>query len=149
MLIYLYAEGEMNIVIVGLDYKMVRSIANELAKVMQYKFIDLTKRFDRELIENINYPIGLSDDELTEKERELIYLASKKANVVISIPDNMYLSNEGYKFFKNSISIAIKLRKVDDIREKIQNFLSDRVKFVLDEENCEIDKILDLIKERV
>ena len=139
----------MNIVIVGLDYNMVRSIANELAKVMQYKFIDLTKRFDRELIENINYPIGLSDDELTEKERELIYLASKKANVVISIPDNMYLSNEGYKFFKNSISIAIKLRKVDDIREKIQNFLSDRVKFVLDEENCEIDKILDLIKERV
>ncbi len=139
----------MNIVIVGLDYNMVRSIANELAKVMQYKFIDLTKLFDRELIENINYPIGLSDDELTEKERELIYLASKKDNVVISIPDNMYLSNAGYKFFKNSISIAIKLRKVDDIREKIQNFLSDRVKFVLDEENCEIDKILDLIKERV
>ena len=58
----------MNIVIVGLDYNMVRSIANELAKVMQYKFIDLTKRFDRELIENINYPIGLSDDELIEKD---------------------------------------------------------------------------------
>ncbi len=135
-----------NITIVGIDNDFVKMFAHKLSKELDYRYIDANEQFDKDLLANMEYPIYLVDEILVQKENVLIKNLVKKENVVISISDDMFLSNEHYKFFENSLVFLIIDEKVGKIQKNIQNLLKKHVNFTFDKNEISTNDIIKIIR---
>lgn len=135
-----------NLTIVGIDNDFVKSFAKNIADKLGYNYIDANEEFDKILLANNNYPMFLLDEILVQKESHLIDELLTKDKTIISISDDMFLSNEHYKKFEFSTSIIIMDENLDKTRMKIQNLIKKYTKFAFNKNKIKANDILMIVR---
>ncbi len=135
-----------NLTIVGIDNDFVKSFAKNIADKLGYNYIDANEEFDKILLANNNYPMFLLDEILVQKESHLIDELLTKDKTIISISDDMFLSNEHYKKFEFSTSIIIMDENLDKTRMKIQNLIKKYTKFAFNKNEIKANDILMIVR---
>lgn len=135
-----------NITIVGMDNDFIKMFAQKLAEEIGYKYVDANEQFDEDLLANLDYPMYLVDEILVQKENLLINNLVKKEKVVISMSDDMFLSNEHYKILENSLTILILDEKLGKIKKNIQNSIKKHVKFAFAKNDIKTEDVIKIIR---
>ena len=135
-----------NITIVGMDNDFIKMFAQKLAEEIGYKYVDANEQFDKDLLANLDYPMYLVDEILVQKENLLINNLVKKEKVIISMSDDMFLSNEHYKIFENSLTILILDEKLGKIKKNIQNLIKKHVKFAFAKNDIKTEDVIKIIR---
>ena len=117
----------MNICVTGLNYERVRRVSIELAKKIDYDFVDASAEFEPALLKASLYPIARSEKELTKNEIMLLVESSEQENCVVSLEADMFLP-EGYAdILKNCLTVAL-LEKKGDFDFGLQKLIADKCK---------------------
>ena len=135
-----------NITIVGMDNDFIKMFAQRLAEEIEYKYVDANEQFDKDLLANLDYPMYLVDEILVQKENLLINNLVKKEKVIISMSDDMFLSNEHYKILENSLTILILDEKLGKIKKNIQNLIKKHVKFAFAKNDIKTEDVIKIIR---
>lgn len=135
-----------NITIVGMDNDFIKMFAQKLAEEIEYKYVDANEQFDKDLLANLDYPMYLVDEILVQKENLLINNLVKKEKVIISMSDDMFLSNEHYKILENSLTILILDEKLGKIKKNIQNSIKKHVKFAFAKNDIKTEDVIKIIR---
>lgn len=135
-----------NITIVGMDNDFIKMFAQKLAEEIGYKYVDANEQFDKDLLANLDYPMYLVDEILVQKENLLINNLVKKEKVIISMSDDMFLSNEHYKILENSLTILILDEKLGKIKKNIQNLIKKHVKFAFAKNDIKTEDVIKIIR---
>ena len=135
-----------NITIVGMDNDFIKMFAQKLAEEIGYKYVDANEQFDKDLLANLDYPMNLVDEILVQKENLLINNLVKKEKVIISMSDDMFLSNEHYKILENSLTILILDEKLGKIKKNIQNLIKKHVKFAFAKNDIKTEDVIKIIR---
>ena len=135
-----------NITIVGMDNDFIKMFAQRLAEEIEYKYVDANEQFDKDLLANLDYPMYLVDEILVQKENLLINNLVKKEKVIISMSDDMFLSNEHYKILENSLTILILDEKLGKIKKNIQNSIKKHVKFAFAKNDIKTEDVIKIIR---
>lgn len=135
-----------NITIVGMDNDFIKMFAQKLAEEIGYKYVDANEQFDEDLLANLDYPMYLVDEILVQKENLLINNLVKKEKVIISMSDDMFLSNEHYKILENSLTILILDEKLGKIKKNIQNLIKKHVKFAFAKNDIKTEDVIKIIR---
>ena len=112
-----------NIIIFGLNFEQVQEIARSISKKLSLKFLNAKEIFNKTLLKSASDPVLLIDDELNEQESLLCKKISEQSGVVAAMPDDMFLSNENYKNFKNFTKILLKSNTKSKLKQNIENLL--------------------------
>ncbi len=135
-------ESMSNIVVFGLDYQNVCSSAIKLAKLMHLKFVNGGEMFNKVLLKSADQPLLLINEELNSAESAICEKLSSQSNAIIAIPDDMFLSNENFKNFKNSTKILLKTPLKSKIKQNIENLLANHATITAKS----VDEILEKLK---
>ena len=135
-----------NITIVGMDNDFIKMFAQKLAEEIGYKYVDANEQFDKDLLAILDYPMYLVDEILVQKENLLINNLVKKEKVIISMSDDMFLSNEHYKILENSLTILILDEKLGKIKKNIQNLIKKHVKFAFAKNDIKTEDVIKIIR---
>ena len=135
-----------NITIVGMDNDFIKMFAQKLAEEIGYKYVDANEQFDKDLLANLDYPMYLVDEILVQKENLLINNLVKKEKVIISMSDDMFLSDEHYKILENSLTILILDEKLGKIKKNIQNLIKKHVKFAFAKNDIKTEDVIKIIR---
>ncbi len=135
-----------NITIVGIDNNFVKSFAKNIADKLGYNYLDANEQFDKILLANNNYPMFILDEILAQKENLLIDDLISKDKTVISISDDMFLSNEHYKKFEFSTTILVLDENLDKTRAGIQNLIKKYTKFTFNKNEIKTNDIIKIIR---
>ena len=135
-----------NITIVGMDNDFIKMFAQKLAEEIGYKYVDANEQFDKDLLANLDYPMYVVDEILVQKENLLINNLVKKEKVIISMSDDMFLSNEHYKILENSLTILILDEKLGKIKKNIQNLIKKHVKFAFAKNDIKTEDVIKIIR---
>ena len=135
-------ESMSNIVVFGLDYQNVCSSAIKLAKLMHLKFVNGGEMFNKVLLKSADQPLLLINEELNSAESAICEKLSSQSNAIIAIPDDMFLSNENFKNFKNSTKILLKMPLKSKIKQNIENLLANHATITAKS----VDEILEKLK---
>ena len=110
------------IIIFGLNFEQVQAIAHSISKKLNLKFLNAQQIFNKTLLKSATDPMLLIDDELNEEESLLCQKLAEQEGV-IAMPDDMFLSNENFKNFKNFTKILLKTKTSSKIKQNIENLL--------------------------
>lgn len=110
------------IIVFGLNFEDVQKISRSIAKKLNLKFFNAKEIFSRTLLKSAGDPVLLVDDILNEKESQLCAQLAEQ-NGVVAMSDDMFLSNENYKNFKNFTKILIKSQTKNKLKQNIENLL--------------------------
>lgn len=114
----------MNIVLFGLDNTAIIDYALILSKHLNLNFINASKAFSNYLMSN-----SLKNYNLEKVEQSFLDKLSRLKNVIIALPNDMFISNKNYKFFKKSLKIHIKFEKNDEILQSLDELLKQKSDF--------------------
>lgn len=110
------------IIVFGLNFEDVQQISRAIAKKLNLKFFNAKQIFNKTLLKSAVDPVLLVDDILNEKE-SLLCAQLAEQNGVVAMSDDMFLSNENYKYFKNFTKILIKSKTNSKLKQNIENLL--------------------------
>lgn len=123
-----------------------RTILESLCKELNLRFINAESEFDKDLLKSLRYDDEKANTYLLGREQSLLRSLSKKKDCVISIPVDMFLSDGAYECFEHIETIFFEHRKLDDIEQKIEKFLQNKVKYIVSSEKQIKEKFLELIQ---
>jgi len=98
------------------------------------------------LLVSNNEPLFFMNEIWGKREGENIFDVAQKYDVVISIRDDSFLSNEHYELFADSLTILIEREETDKIRNNIQNLIKKHCKMSFSQENFDFNKFLSIIR---
>ena len=136
----------MKIAIVGLDDDFVENFSNQLASILNLTYKSFTAEFDKYLLSTVNQSIFEIDDVLQSQEKRLLSKLLNIDNVVLSVNDDTFLSNNNYLIFKDVLTICVDKKENDKILNNIQKLIKKHCKLVIKQENFEINSILNKIR---
>lgn len=110
------------IIIFGLNFEDVKQTARAISKNFNLKFFNAQEIFNKTLLKSADYPVLLIDDELNAQESLLCKRLTDQEGVV-AMSDDMFLSNENYKNFKNFTKILLKSKTNSKLKQNIENLL--------------------------
>ena len=134
----------MNILVTSLNFDYAQEIAQKIAKKLKCKVLNANELFNKTLLLSIGNPILLVDEELNLKETELCLKVSNFDGVV-AISDDMFISNENYKYFKNSQKILVFSKNLGKIKKNIENLVKQHCNYSINYED-DLDKLLATFK---
>jgi len=85
-----------NICLTGLNKEKLIDFSKEIAKVLNYKYVDADEEFAPFLIKAARYPTALVEGLLQENETQLLQQIKKMDKVVISISAEMFWFNKNF-----------------------------------------------------
>lgn len=135
----------MNIIITSLNLENAQTISKKLAKKLHFKFINANEVFNKTLLKSVADPVLLVDDELNAKESELCFKLAKTEDVVVAMSDDMFLSNENYKFFQNSKKVMVLSKNLGKTKKNIEKLIQSRCNFAIQNED-NLDLLLEKFK---
>lgn len=136
----------MKIAIVGLDDDFVENFSNQLASILNLTYKSFTAEFDKYLLSTVNQSVFEIDDVLQSQEKRLLSKLLNIDNVVLSVNDDTFLSNNNYLIFKDVLTICVEKKENDKILNNIQKLIKKHCKLVIKQENFEINSILNKIR---
>ena len=128
--------GRVNICLTGLNKEKLIDFSKEIAKVLNYKYVDADEEFAPFLIKAARYPTALVEGLLQENETQLLQQIKKM--------DKGVISNNHAKIFKNNFSVAVLEEELDEVAKNIQSLLRSKCKF----EVLTKQQLLNLVNER-
>ncbi len=131
-----------NIIIFGLDFENVQGVSRLISKKLSLKFLNASEIFNKTLLKSASDPMLLIDDELNEQESSLCKKLAKQDGVVVAMTDDMFLSNENYKNFKNFTKILLKSNTKSKLKQNIENLLQTHATLTA----ATLDEILSKLK---
>ena len=137
-------EESMNVAIVGFNYDFVKIFAENVAQNLGLSFVDFKQTFEQLLLD-WNKSIFDEDSVLNELETEMVKKFSLLKNVVVSFPDDVILSNENYKYFKNNLIIFINSQKLNKLQLNLKKLIKN-INIEINEENYNFEEIINKIR---
>jgi len=134
----------MNVAIVGFNYDFVKIFAENVAQNLGLSFVDFKQTFEQLLLD-WNKSIFDEDSVLNELETEMVKKFSLLKNVVVSFPDDVILSNENYKYFKNNLIIFINSQKLNKLQLNLKKLIKN-INIEINEENYNFEEIINKIR---
>ena len=136
----------MQIAVVGLDDEFVIEFSKILASKLKLEYVNFNAEFEKLLLNCDNKSLLALNNELTTKETALIRKFTQAKDVVISITNDAFISNENYKLFDNLITILIEKKETDKTLKNIEKLLKKHCKIAIKQERIDINEILNIIK---
>ena len=136
-----------NIVVVSLKDEKAQDLASKLAAKLKYNYVDFDDRLEEYLLATIDIPTILVDEILNEKESELLDELVKEQNVVLTLANDTFLSNENYKLLKNCIVVLISVENLAKVQKKLEEAIQKYSNVVVNE-NCTEIELFKLIKNK-
>lgn len=136
----------MRVVFVGINNNFVKEFAKEFASELEINYIDFDEKLDAYLILQKVSTLQAANEEFLTLEELLIKQLLNADNFVMSISNEIYLSNEHCKLFENAITIMLEKKEDDKILINIQKLLKKHCKFAIKQEKIEMKKILNIVK---
>lgn len=123
----------MLVAIIGLDDEFAKEFAKSLASKLDVKYKD----FDSELSYYFTFQkvttLQTANEEYISSEIEFIKKLLKE-NVIISIPNDVYVSNKNYELFKDVLTIFIERKESKEVLKNIQKLIKKHCKIVIKQE---------------
>lgn len=132
-----------SVAIVSINNSLSKTVAKKLANQLNCKFIDLEKEFEQILLLNIRTPL-FNNAILEQKEHQLIKYSAEQENVVISLNNDMFLSNGNYNLLKNLQIVLIEQDFDDKISKNLQSLIKKYANISIREKD--IDKLITFLK---
>lgn len=114
--------------------------------MLTLEYIDADELLAEKIVKIPDYPLSITDDLMRIIESNLAQFIADKDKCVISISDDMFLSDGMYKNFKKSLKILIKTAQNEEINAKIQDLLEKYCDVVIDDKELDFENIFKLIK---
>lgn len=118
-------------------------MAKEVAAELNYSFLDLQSELNGYILKTSNISLIIADEILKETETELVKASINKRDSVIFMPNDMFLSNQNYRYVKG-ISFAICEQKTSPIKQNLQKLICAHCKYIVDSKNAK-QKIMQII----
>lgn len=131
-----------NIVLVCLDYNFALKFSKKLSRVLQIPNYDADELIKCNLINSIDFPLSVSGDVMNAKEKLVLKELSEMENVIITLTDDEFVSNENYKLFSNSFLILLEIDLKNDIKKNIQNLIKKHCNYSENIKNLKINKLI-------
>lgn len=139
-----------NILLVGLDYDFIKSVANELANKFDMFFLDVNDLIEYNLIDTKNVKVTCGVEYFEKVEKKIALSVTEYENTVINFPYSLFLNaNFSNVLSKRALTIFIKMDKETLAKEnfkKGQNKLSIEI-LTSDELNKLLEEKVDLVVE--
>ena len=139
-----------NILLVGLDYDFVKSVANELANKFDMFFLDVNDLIEYNLIDTKNVKVTCGVEYFEKVEKKIALSVTEYEKTVINFPYSLFLNaNFSNVLSKRALTIFIKMDKETLAKEnfkKGQNKLSIEI-LTSDELNKLLEEKVDLVVE--
>lgn len=134
----------MNICITGLDYPIVKQISLKIAESVGFVYIDADDEFQPILLKSTRYPTALVDSLLQESESKLLKKLSK-IDGIVSVPADMFLSNNNSKIFVDSLVIGVFCESINKTDSKIQELVREKCKYFISTAEDGIDIVRSIL----
>lgn len=139
-----------NILLVGLDYDFIKSVANELANKFDMFFLDVNDLIEYNLIDTKNVKVTCGVEYFEKVEKKIALSVTEYENTVINFPYSLFLNaNFSNVLSKRALTIFIKMDKETLAKENFkngQNKLSIEI-LTSDELNKLLEEKVDLVVE--
>ena len=136
----------MNIAVVGLDNQFVIDFSKILASKLNLNYISFDDEFNKVLLNNNEASLLNLNDKLTTQENWLMKKLTQQKDIILSVSNDTFVSNENYKLFQNFVTIFIEKKETDKILKNIQKLIKKHCKITIKQEKIDINKILNIIK---
>ena len=136
-----YIIMKSNILLVGLDYDFVKSVANELANKFDMFFLDVNDLIEYNLMDTKNVKVTCGIEYFEKVEKKIALSVAEYENTVINFPYSLFLNaNFSNILSKRAITIFIKMDKETLVKE---NFRRKENKLSIEILTCEeLNKLL-------
>lgn len=131
-----------NILLVGLDYEFVKSVANDLAKRLDMFFLDVNDLIEYNLIDAKNVKVKCGVEYFEKVEKKIALSVREYENTVINFPYTLFLNaNFSNLLSERATTIFIKMDKETLVKENFRR--SDKNTLSLEILTCgELSKLL-------
>lgn len=130
-----------NILIICADKNLRKDISKALTSRLNCIYVDVDEIVDLEVLNNTEIKLDESKKVLNDIEKNAIKKAKEFKNSIITISHNVFVSNDNFSLFNNSVKIYISLSKAYFIAKTNQ---AD--KYRLEQELSLFEEIDNLIK---
>ena len=135
----------MNVVIVGLDDEFCATFSKTIADFLQLEYINFETYFDDGLLFLNDYPLEDANTQFNQIEKEKLKELLNKNNIVISLNNSTFLSNQNYNLFNNHLTICVEKVEVDKILKNIQKLIKNHCKITINQEITNNKQIKNLL----
>lgn len=135
-----------SVLIVSMDKKSATDVAYTISKMLALQFVDADEYVGLNLIRSVDFPLDIADREMETIEDRSISSIANKDKIVISMSDDLFLSNKCYKKFEKSLKILVKIEKNDKIEANLQILLEKYCDIVINEKDIDFDKLIKMLK---
>ena len=136
----------MRVVFVGLNNDFVKEFAKEFASELKINYMDFDEELNAYLILQKVSTLQTANEEFLTLEELLIKQLLDADNFIMSISNEVYLSNENYKLFENTLTLLMEKKEDDKILINIQKLLKKHCKITIKQDKIEMKKILNIVK---
>ena len=134
-----------NIVVVCLDYCYALKIGKQLSNILNMQHIDFDEIIKNGLINSLDYPLSISNEIMQIKEKSILEELADMENVIISLTDDEFISNENYMLFDNSFVILLEVGYKNNIKENIQKLIKKHCNYSVDVKKIKINSLVKVI----
>lgn len=111
-----------NILLVGLDYNFVKSVARELANKLDMFFLDVNDLIEYNLIDAKNVKVKCGVEYFEKVEKKIALSVGEYENTVINFPYSLFLNaNFSNILSQRALIIFIKMDKETLVKENFKN----------------------------
>lgn len=130
-----------NILMVCADKNLRKDISKALASELKCLYLDADELLDFEIVNRQNVKLAEAGDALHQMELDTIKRMTEFKNCIITISNDLFVSNDNFKSINNVIKVCLMLSK---------SFLVAKInkdnKHKIEQELCMFDEINGLIK---
>lgn len=129
-----------NILIVCIDKELRKDLSKAIAKCLNYLYLDVEELLDLELLNHKEVALNEASEFLQSLERKCINRAMEFKDCVITISNDLFVSNDNFNLIKNVKKVFVFLSKAYFVAR-----FKKEDKFRLEQELCLFDEISFLI----
>ncbi len=135
----------MKIAIVENKIDFAISVAEDLAKTLNLKIIDIEKKLNKLLI-GMNFPIVVENEIYHGFEKSVIFESLKLNDCIILVPEDAFFSNKNYKQFEDVAIILINSKKDEKNNINLIKLINNYKTIKLNKENYNLNDIIKKIR---
>lgn len=99
-----------NILLVGLDYSFIKSLAIKLADYFDMHYLDVQDLLEYSLMDRENMKLKCGEDYVEKEEQKIANSVREYENTIINFPYSLYIKNNNHIYLNDSsITIYIKM----------------------------------------
>ncbi len=131
----------MNVAIVCLDDEFSEKLAETIASLLGFEYVRFNDSFQIGLISSCDFPIEKSLKEMCDLEKETLKTLLARQQIVISVPNDTFLSNQNHLLFKDFLTICVEIKINEKINKNIQKLIKKYSKITIKQEKIKLNQL--------